>query len=367
METRIDILEDFVCCSENQRYNKEYQHWRRHTNTPFMYRYSGDANENIYVEGGTQQKTSAAASERQALTHCGDAVGMAMLLFLLAELIGRPILTALLRLFGVQIHMDFIAQSTPGSQWAETGAQIFIILLKFGLPAVILLHFCKIPRKIAAPVLFGGIPETIAAVGFGMLIACIHSLTAHSEDVELVQRMFNYKDIAAVVAFAAFDIFLTPILAELLLRGCILQLLRQFGDGFAIAVTACIAFLCPNTLPDRISALLIGLASGYLMLRSGSILKCIIIRVIYTTMVYARLILVSEAQRILLWQYTLLLASAGMLAIAAYAQVRRGKIRLEQNQTVLEDREKLFALTQSVAALPWLAIAALLTLVQLFY
>lgn len=366
MGRHTDVIEDFVYNSENPRYNRDYLHWRRHTKTQFIYRYVGDSGENVYVEGGTAIRDDAEEAERKSLMHCSLLIGFVMLTYLVAELLGRTLIAAVLRLFGLEVHMDFLALPMKGSQWAETGAHILLDVLKYGVPAFILLRTAKIPKRVAMPVHFGAPPELFAAVGMSMVITGIHCLLSRDADIELSQRLFTYKNMAAVFAFGLFEVLVVPVMAELLMRGGVFQLLRQFGDPFAIWTTACIAFLCPNTLPNRIGMLMIGLACGYLMVRSGSILKCILLRGIYAALVYARLIIVYTTGLLPLWQYTLLLFAFGTLLIAAFVRIRHKKLKPENTRTALNLRKKLQAATQSVTALPWLALAAILTLLQLF-
>lgn len=362
MVNHMNVVEDFVCNSENPRYNRDFRQWRRHTKTPFIYRFSGDTGANVYVEGGTQIREGAEEAENESLMHCSLLIGFAMLVYLVIYLLGGTVLNAVLRLVGSDVHMDFLTFS-----WSETGAHILLDVLQYGIPAFILLHTAKIPRRVAMPVHFGAPPELFASFGLSMVIAGVHCLTARQSDIELSQRLFTYKSGAAVFAYGLFEVMIVPILAELLMRGGIFQLLRQFGDSFAIIAVALISFLCPNTLPDRISLMLISLACSYLLMRSGSILKCILLRCVYSALVYAKLIVVYAGSLMPLWQYTLLLFAVGAMLIAAFVRIRRDKLRPDNPHTALNTGEKLVAVTQTVTALPWLAVSAILTLLQLFY
>ena len=362
MARHTDVVEDFICNSENPRYNRDYRLWRRHTKTPFIYRYAGDSGENVYVEGGTAVHEDAEEAERHALMHCSMLIGFVMLVYLVIYLLGGTVLNTVLRLFGADVHMDFLTFS-----WSETGAHVLLNFLKYAVPATILLRSAKIPKRVALPVHFAAPPELFAAFGMGMVIAGIHCLTARQADVELSQRLYTYKSGLAVLFYGAVEVLVMPVLAELLMRGGIFQLLRQFGDGFAIVSTAAISFLCPNTLPDRISLLLIGLACSYLLMRSGSIVKCVLLRAVYGALVYAKLVLVYANDLMPLWQYTLLLFAVGTLLSAAFVRVRRNELKPDNACTALGMYQKLQAATQTVTTLPWLAVSAILTLLQLFY
>jgi len=157
------------------------------------------------------------------------------------------------------------------------------------------------------------------------------------------------------------------VLSELLLRGAILPVLRQFGEPFALVTTALIAFLFPSELPLRVGELTIGLAAGYLLLRSGSVWDCIVLRIIFNALKYSSLWIVYANGTITLGTYLLLLLGGGTACTLVYVIRRRSRLRLKNRSTALGLRAKLSAVTQTVTSLPWLAASALLMLLQLVY
>lgn len=359
---RVDTVEDFIYNSENEQYNRDYLHWRRHTKKPWMFTFEDNSKEYSYTEGTSAVKRNAELAERQALMQCSFVIGAALLIYLVAEVVGGTVLITLMRLFRVDISMNFMSFSMSGSQWAVTGVRCFVIVLKFCVPTIMLIRLCKLPQQVVAPAAIGALPELIAAIGAGMLIAGIYSVTAIHSGVELSQRLFAYKDTAAIVAYGIFDVICTSILAEIFLRGTILPLLRQFGDPFAVLVTAIIGFLAPNAFPERCSELLIGLAASYVMIRCGSIFKTTLLRITYSSLAYARLVLVYSAESISVWRYVLILFGMGTAAVGLFVYIRRSELKLDNRQTFLPMARKLYYLTQSVPLLPWLAVSLLLML-----
>ena len=79
---------------------------------------------------------------------------------------------------------------------------------------------------------------------------------------------FSALDIALYVVLL---VLLPPLLEEFLFRGALLQLLRPFGDGFAIVLSAVLFALAHGNLVQAPTALLVGLALGFVTVRSGSI------------------------------------------------------------------------------------------------
>lgn len=364
---RIDVAADFVYDSENKSYNQISRLWRKNTKTPYMYRYTGDAREFIYVSGSAEDKPSASLVERQALSQCSEVVGISLLAHLLTTLVGTTVVIWFLNICGLDIRLDFLTLRMSGDPWLVTMVRCLLSVVRYALPAALLVRFCRIPRGIVFPTQPGGLPEVIFAAGCAMCIAAIYALTAVESGVETAQRIFAEQGSGAIAAYGIFDMTFGTLLAEMYLRGTVLPLLRQFGDGFAVLITAMAAFLFPNELPDRIAELMLGLACGYVMLRGGSIWKCVILRGIYSILSYARLILVYSNRVLPLWQYALLLLSIGMLSVAFAARMRRGKMLLNNRHTQVPDTEKVVLITQNVATFSWIAVSALIALLQIFY
>lgn len=364
---QIDVVSDFIYDAHNQQYNSDYKTWRQHTSAPCAYRCVADTRESIYVAGKSVPKRSAKQTERRALSWSAEVIGAALLILMICGLGGASLLVWILRQFGMDIQIDFLTLSMRGNQWMVSAVRMFCELLKFGIPLCILIRMFRLPARIVLPRGFGGLASLIAAIGFGAVCSAVHALPAHNAAVELMQTVYTYKEPEAILAYATFDVLVVSVLSELLLRGAMLPVLRQFGDLFAVSLTACIAFLFPAALPSRLGELLIGLAAGYLMLRSGSLWDCIILRVIYAALRYAKLWLVYTNNTLTLAQYFLILLCGGIVCILLFVLRRRGRLLLRNRVTMLSLREKLLAFTQTITSLPWLAASALVALLQLFY
>ena len=366
-EASVDVVRDFVCNSENKRYNEAYRNWRSRTHGSFLFRYRDNSRENSHTVGRMPAAENAAAAERIALHRSIERIGLALLICFCIEMIGGTLLIWLLGSFGFDIRLDFLALSMRGSQWTTAAVRTVLCMAKYGIPSLILIRLFRLPRQVFCPLRFGSVPELTAAAGFGMLIAGIFTLLDHRDGVQLSEQIFEYKTASAVLTYGALEVTAVSVLSELMLRGCILQALRQFGDPFAVISTAMIGFLLPNhSVPARLSELMIGLASGYLMLRGGSLPKCVLLRSVFITLSYARLVLVYTGM-MPLWSYVLTLFSAGAIAAASFAIRRSGRLRIHNLRTVNPGGEKFLQLIGSVTALPWMAASLLLALFWLFY
>lgn len=360
-------MEDFSYSSRNRTYNADYLIWRRHTKGAFIYRFTDNLNEKVYVDGDTVAPVTAGNAERNALMQCSQIIGLALLGFLLIAVVGGSVLIGLLRLMHIDIRLDFLSLQMDGSQWACVAVKSVTAVAKYLLPSLLLIRICKLPRRIVFPASVGALQEMLAAAGAGMLIAGIYGIVSNSAAIVNAQELFSYKDMAAILTYGVFDVLVISTLAEIFLRGCIFPVLRQFGDPFAVLFTALISVLFPNVTSDRLAELLIGLAAGYLFLRAGSIVKCILIRVVFSGISYARLVLVYASGTMQLWEFALLLISMGIFVIALYMRGTQSRYAMANRKTALTMTEKAGIILQSVTMLPWAAASLLIALLQIFY
>ena len=147
-DSHTNVVEDFSYSSRNHTYNSDYLIWRRHTKGAFIYRFTDVHNENVYVDGDAVAPVTAAYAERAALMQCSQIIGLALLLFLLIAVVGGSVLIALLRLFHIDIRLDFLSLQMDGSQWARVAVKSITAVLKYLLPSLLLLRICKLPRRI---------------------------------------------------------------------------------------------------------------------------------------------------------------------------------------------------------------------------
>ncbi len=368
-EKRIDVAEDFIYNSRNPGYNGQYRSWRKTTDSPYLFRFAQDPREHAYMDGTGFASTTASATEQRTLRQVSEVIGFALLLLMLVQLGGGSLIVWGLQMLGLDIRLDFLTLSMKGSQWLVIAVRVLVMLLQYGGALLIANRFFRIPTKIRIPFTYRAFPEGIGAVGCAMLCAAVFCVLDHlgGHGAESAQQLFSYKNATALMAYGIFDMLIVSLLHELLMRGTLLPMLRQFGDGFAICSVAAMGFLFPNTTSWRVGMFLIGLASGYFLLKGGSFLNCALMHTIYHALIYARLILVYHDGAVATpLQYILILSAMGVLAVASYCLTRYGRLRLDNRKTHLPLSKKIMTLCESFTMLPWLAFSLLLAVAQLF-
>lgn len=170
----------------------------------------------------------------------------------------------------------------------QAGAEMLIIVLSLLLPFTL---FGKMIQRRSGlkeslpfekPKARGLMPLAIVSgLGFCMVANIITNVLTtfvsafgvelSSPDLALPQGVFGFSvSFCRVVVLAA-------IIEEISFRGYIMQNLRKFGDGFAIAMAALVFALMHCNLIQAPFALIVGFALGYLSIKTGTLWTAVII------------------------------------------------------------------------------------------
>lgn len=364
-DEHIDVIADFVYDSENDGYNRENRLWRQKTEAPFIYRVAANRQERSYVAGSAQARGNVPVAERSALLSCYDFMGLVLTFSLACEILFSSLLAWGFHLFTFDVELNFLSFTLSGDFWLVCGIRTFVNLLKYGLPLLLAVRFFRLPEGLRMPLSVGSVPDFFGAVGFGMLIGLLSGLS--DGDPAAATDVFSYTDTTAILTCAVVDVTLGTLLAEMLLRGALMPVLRQFGDVFALLTMGLCGFLFPNDLSGRLTEMFLGLACGYLLLKSGSLLHCLIVRAVCATVNYARVILVYANDSVTLRTFTSNIFLFGALFSLIYLLLRVSRLGLSNRRSWLKLREKWSIATQSPSMLVWLCCCVLSLLLRALY
>lgn len=228
--------------------------------------------------------------ERGALRRMLGAVGLALLIFLLAAK-STSLPVTLLRLYwtshGVEITPSMAQLVNMASYTASLLLPLLFFVLAWGPRAGRPLFPLVRPRKGTL------LPALGVCLGVCSLSNYLSSWLAMMIQRNFPQTLPSYRAdiptqgtvpmVLGVISAAV----LPAVLEELLFRGAILQGARGFGDGFAVFVSALSFALCHTTIPQLLPALLAGLLFGFFTLQSGSLWVTIFIHCCYNLLAVA--------------------------------------------------------------------------------
>ena len=88
------------------------------------------------------------------------------------------------------------------------------------------------------------------------------------------------------MVYLVFELLTVSICKELFLHGEVLHVLRQFGDWYAIILTAILAVCVSHSWTTILMELTFSIVSGIAVLRSGSLIPSIFCRMLYHVMLF---------------------------------------------------------------------------------
>lgn len=182
--------------------------------------------------------------------------------------------------------LDYNSLSVGAVHMIDEAVNLAAYVLGFWVAIVFIAALIKIPFSVAFPMRRPKasitIPSVFVALGASIVGSMLVSwLTVLLEAALHVTPIMPDSPIPiGIGANIIYVVSLTvapAIFEEMLFRGVIMQSLRRFGDGFALAVSAILFGLVHGNLIQGPNAILLGLVIGYFVLRTGSLVPGMVI------------------------------------------------------------------------------------------
>ena len=196
----IDVAQDTTYQNQSDEYKESFAKWRSNPQNSFGFQFIHDTREHSYIDGEGFVPHKAEVAERISMLKCCSLLGVCLV---------------------VRLKMV--------SEQAEK------IKLVTKIPNKVVFANSKGYEKMRGTAIV--IMMVIIVVGrVGQYILSLLFSAVHVDGIYSI-LVFSTDPITAVISFAFFAI-IVPIIQEILFRGVILQTFRQFGDTFAILITA---------------------------------------------------------------------------------------------------------------------------------
>ena len=223
----------------------------------------------------------------------------------------------------------------------EQAVSIVANTLSFGLALLMIKKWLRIPARFAFPMQLKDFSITLPAIficlGINTFGGFLHGIIAAMLETGFGVVSSGPELIApdggpALLMYIISLTIIPAVLEELVFRGVVMQSLRRFGDGFALVVSAILFGLIHGNLIQFIPAFLAGIAIGYFVMRTGSILTGILIHLANNAIVIATDLLTRGGSEELMMitgsVINVFNLSTGVIAVAFLLWRRPGIFRL---------------------------------------
>ena len=288
----IDVVEEFTRPHQTASYRTAYREWRRKKRNPYAFRFSRNPKETAFSENQSVVDETPAAAEKKVLHKLGTLIGYSLIGCLVMENVLDKVLIFLLNRLGLPVEMFYWGEIQMfGEEHVLFWVMTAVSLLRYLLPAILLLAVLRMPLRVSIPIRMTNFRQLLAGMMLMMLISTsIGSFTVSRSDelekYQLISDSVGMQD-GNLLFYLLITLFIVPLLMELLLHGCIFQVLRQFGDLTAVILTTILAALLTHNMQDAIRIGVITLVISYFMVQTGSFLTAIFLHVIHEIYMFA--------------------------------------------------------------------------------
>lgn len=371
----IDVVEDFNYNTQTEKYNKAYKKWRKNKDNPFAFFFVKNINEKTFVEGKGFLSENPQTTEKTTISSLSMRIGIAFLIYLAIDKGFVYFAAMILNSFGVDVSVSYLSSEFAGNKWILLGVNMLASLLKFSIPLIVLIKSFRLPTVVISPIklydkyeFIGGLSIAIIVSVFAGLISSTSLSFLSSQDfISTSFMMYGKANIGACTVGYVFEAVIISILAEFLLHGVILHSLRQFGDIFAITVTTFLSFIMVSSFSHCIQYSLLTLLTGIFILRSGSIVTGIAIRVVvnlyFLGITLLNLGITGDSIRSKAYFAGIFLV-IGTIGFILFVIKHTNMDKLVNNMTFITFKQKMYAFVFTPTLLLWITFAALFAILN---
>ena len=286
----IDVVEEYDYDTQYEQYNRYFKSWRKNKQNPFAFNFEMNKKESVYIESKGFKVPSLLDAESEVIGKIMHIVGTAMLIWIFIDSIISKVVVQILDHLGLDIHSTFFSKAFFGEDDSLLVTVLILTsFLKIVIPSIYLKKKLQMPKEVRFMNVLNRPPDLIRAIAMTLAVSTVTSLpNIYTNSTSQIYNYFSTLDTdvsawgqSAFLVYTIYDIIILSIITELLFHGSVFAALRQFGDWFAIGMTAAVAGLLSQDIAEVPAAIMITIVAGAGMVRSGSIYTAFFVRIIY--------------------------------------------------------------------------------------
>ncbi len=369
-EYLIDVVEDFEAPNQTEGFRGAFRKWRRQEN-PYAFHVTQNPKETSFSESKAMVGTSPAKTEQGVLYRLSYLIGCLLILYLVIENILDKIIVSIMHAMGMHIQLLFWGSDLYGDERNVFLVIVLINTLKYLLPVLLLHYFLRMPMRVSMPatitnpqeLLFGVVLTMMLSVGCGLF-----SVT-NSDELDKYKLICNAVgvDDKRMLLYTLFTVLIMPILIELLLHGAMFQVLRQFGDTFAITAVTFLAAIIMHSVQDVLRIAIMTLAFSYFVIRTGSFWTSVILHIVHEIYMFVLFYIETfESVFTPLWWVMMLMPCVVGILTGAYMLFHEPETErtMTKNETFLTFADKCRAFFSSLPIIGLIVICVMLVVIS---
>lgn len=352
----------------DKEYNSSYRKWRHDNKGKYGFFYSDKKNEYVYENGRGFIKDIPEFSEISALGNVNTIISRILTIYMLfMVLVNYAFPGFLANVFGVSIGINLNTGELFGDEVSIIIYQYITEIFGRLIPLFMLAYVTKMPFKIMFPTKISNMPLFKNAVPAALLVASAGSVMMYP--YKAILSLFNANtdvnypvtnNLAVQILYVVLKTLLIPIISELIVHGSFFQLLRQFGDGYAVVVTSLIMALNSSDIRTFPFYFIIGAVGGYFALRTGSVITSIIMRMTISVYFYVQSFFWAiddeHISRLCSLNFMMFCCLVGLVFMIIFMIKYSNKLSLPLKDTYLSPYEKSMEFLTNPSVIIWLSM-----------
>ncbi|MBR1393502.1 MAG: CPBP family intramembrane metalloprotease [Ruminococcus sp.] len=371
----LDVAAGHKYRNQTEEYSERYHEWRTDPSNRYGYNYVHDTRIRTYVDGEGYVEDTPAETEKKALMNCYRLTATTLLLMSVVAAVRYIVMWLAFDLpGGGRSYYSDIGSSERISDGAAY-ALLLLNILEYLLPIFFLKAFTRMPSKIAVPLKKSRI-SALSSIMMMLVIMCIgklfNSLCSYlfsfaKMDIPYYDYILAGNTSTALICGLGQHVLLA-VLIEILFRGYMLQLFRQFGDTFAVVATSFASCFMLYDLTQMMYIFCVGIFTGIITIRSGSIKNACIMRVIARfvnyILTFSTFVIGTHGSHIVQIVFCLIIFSGAIFVYMRINTRRRWSFDTSSAGSYLTMGEKLRMVTGSVSFWGWAVLSFVLSILM---
>lgn len=358
---------------QDKQYNESFKKWRREKQNSVGFYFVAKPDRLTYQDGLGFINDYPEEREAKTFRKVLAILGVILIYRVIVDVFFTYLLPPIMEKMGMDIYYSFFSGQRYGSGTIITLIDILSQILGRLVPTALLVRYLEIPFSVMLPMHITNkpmfrfaFPAALLTAGVCSVMLYFYNKALYSFGIDAVSSYSTPPDTESVVYNIVMTIFIIPIISELCTHGVALQLVRQFGDGTALFFTSCIITAATYDITQFPFAAVTALVSGYFIIRTGSVITGIIMRVVTRAYIYVlcyiKFCVDPLYSTFIMRAFILITIMIGMAASVIFFYKHSDSFTMRIKPSYMSSSRKLLEAATSIPMVIWAALTFLVTL-----
>lgn len=358
---------------QDKEYNEGFKKWRRKKQDSIGFYYVDKSDCITYQDRVGFIKDYPEPREAKAFQRVLAILGFVLIYRAAIDIISMYLIPPLLEKMGFDIYYSMFFKQRFGSRSIMIAVDLIPQILGRIVPTAILIKYLEMPVSVMLPTKVTNKPMFAFSVPVVLLVAGVCSVMSffYNKLLTFCNIDATHADMALsgadnnIIYIIFIQILIIPIISELCTHGVILQLVRQFGDGTALFITTIIITVSTYDITRAPFTVVTSLVIGYFIIRTGSVVTGVIMRIAFTIYAYVLSFLdygiSSDFSNTLVMLFILVTIFIGLVSVVFFLNKYSDSFAMTIKRGYMSFGRKILAAATSTPIIIWFTLTFLIT------